>query len=52
MRLPAAKVMAYTYLTPSWVLCWEAALGKPLPPVLILAGIALTVLALVLLLKE
>ena len=23
MRLPAAKVMAYTYLTPTWVIAWE-----------------------------
>ena len=22
MRLPSAKVMAYTYLTPSWVILW------------------------------
>ncbi|WP_113911160.1 DMT family transporter [Roseovarius dicentrarchi] len=52
LRLPSAKVMAYTYLTPSWVLCWQAALGAPMPPVMILLGVALTVLALVLLLKD
>ena len=51
LRLPSAKVMAYTYLTPSWVICWEIALGRPLPPPLILGGVALTVLALILLLK-
>ena len=52
MRLPSSKVMAYTYLTPSWVLLWELALGQPLPPVMVLAGIGLTVAALALLLKE
>ncbi len=52
MRLPSAKVMAYTYLTPSWVLIWEAALGAPPPPGWILAGVALTALALLLLLRD
>ncbi len=52
LRLPSAKVMAYTYLTPSWVILWEMALGRPLPPVLILVGVALTVIALGLLLKD
>ena len=52
LRLPAAKVMAYTYLVPSWVSLWEIALGAGLPPPGIVAGIALTVLALLLLLKE
>lgn len=52
MRLPSAKVMAYTYLTPSWVILWEIALGRPAPPMVVLGGIALTILALVLLLKE
>jgi drug/metabolite transporter (DMT)-like permease len=52
MRLPSSKVMAYTYLTPSWVLLWELALGQPVPPVLVLAGVALTIAALALLLKE
>ena len=52
MQLPSSKVMAYTYLTPSGVLIWELALGQPMPPVAVLAGIALTFLALGLLLKE
>lgn len=52
LRLPSAKVMAYTYLTPSWVLCWQAALGHALPPMLILVGVGLTILALLLLLKN
>lgn len=52
MRLPSSKVMAYTYLTPSWVLIWELALGQPMPPVMVLGGIGLTFLALGLLLRE
>jgi len=52
MRIPSAKVMAYTYLTPSWVILWEAAQGRPLPPALVLVGVFLTVLALGLLLKD
>jgi drug/metabolite transporter (DMT)-like permease len=52
MRLPSSKVMAYTYLTPSWVLVWELALGQPIPPVLVLAGVALSFGAVALLLKE
>ena len=32
LRLPAAKVMAYTYLTPAWVILWEGALGHGWPP--------------------
>ncbi|PTW46107.1 DMT family transporter [Rhodovulum kholense] len=52
LRLPAAKVMAYTYLTPSWVILWEIALGHGAPRALVLGGVALTVLALGLLLKE
>lgn len=52
MRLPSARVMAYTYLTPVWVILWEIALGQGAPPALILPGIALTIAALVLLLKD
>ncbi|WP_082224121.1 DMT family transporter [Pseudorhodobacter wandonensis] len=52
LRLPSAKVMAYTYLTPSWVILWEIALGRGVPPVGVLAGIAMTILALYLLLEE
>lgn len=51
-RLPGAKVMAYTYLVPSWVIGWEIALGGSAPPMLVLGGIALTIVALVLLLKD
>ncbi|PIE16638.1 MAG: EamA family transporter [Rhodobacterales bacterium] len=52
LRLPAAKVMAYTYLTPSWVMLWEAALGNGLPSVSVFFGVALTALALFILLKN
>jgi hypothetical protein len=44
-------VMAYTYLTPSWVILWQIALGRPAPAWLILVGVALSVTALVLLLE-
>ena len=52
LRLPASKVMAYTYLVPSWVILWELALGHPAPPGRVLVGVALTVVALALLLKD
>ncbi|MEM1064791.1 MAG: DMT family transporter [Pseudomonadota bacterium] len=51
LRLPSAKVMAYTYLTPSFVILWEGALGRAAPPMLVLIGIALTVVALLILLR-
>lgn len=52
MRLPSAKVMAYTYLTPSWAIAWELALGGSPPAPLVMAGLVLTVTALLLLLRE
>lgn len=52
LRLPSAKVMAYTYLTPTWVIGWEIVLGHGVPGGLILVGIALTMTALWLLLKD
>lgn len=52
LRLPAAKVMAYTYLVPAWVILWEIALHRAYPPALVLGGVALTGLALWLLLKD
>lgn len=52
VRLAAAKVMAYTYLVPSWVIIWEIALGHGTPPALVFGGIGLTILALYLLLKH
>jgi len=52
MRLPSAKVMAYTYLTPTWVIVWEMALGHGVPTGMMLVGVALTVVALVMLLEQ
>ena len=52
MRLPAAKVMAYTYLVPCWVILWEMALGHSAPPAKVLAGVVLILAALGLLLKN
>ncbi len=52
LRLPSAKVMAYTYLTPSWVIVWQLALGGPVPPALVLLGVGLTIVALYLLLRD
>lgn len=52
LRLPSAKVMAYTYLVPSWVILWELALGRSAPPPLIFVGVLLTIVALLMLLRE
>lgn len=52
LRLPAAKVMAYTYLTPSWVILWEIALGRTPPPAIVLPGVALTIVALLILVRD
>lgn len=52
LRLPSAKVMAYTYLTPSWVILWEIALGHGAPAGLILPGVVLTVVALWMLVRD
>jgi drug/metabolite transporter (DMT)-like permease len=52
LRLPSAKVMAYGYLVPSFVILWEGLLGHGwvAPPVWI--GVLATVAALLILLKE
>ncbi|GLT08968.1 DMT family transporter [Sulfitobacter sp. G21635-S1] len=52
LRLPSAKVMAYTYLTPTWVIVWEIFLGNGVPSVFVLGGVGLTILALLLLLRD
>ena len=52
LRLPSAQVMAYTYLVPGWVILWEIALHGAVPPGLVLAGVAMTAVALWMLLKE
>ncbi len=51
LQLPAAKVMAYTYLTPSWVILWQFCLTGAVPPVFLLGGVLLTCVALTLLLR-
>jgi drug/metabolite transporter (DMT)-like permease len=52
LRLPSAKVMAYTYIVPSFVILWQLALGQGVPGVMVLPGVALTALSLLLLLKD
>ncbi|MDK8872674.1 DMT family transporter [Paracoccus sp. SSJ] len=52
MRLPSSKVMAYTYLTPAWVIGLEAALTHGMPPLAVLPGVLATIAALLLLLKD
>ena len=52
LRLPAAKVMAYTYLVPAWVIGWEIALHGTIPPAAALIGVGLTLVALALLLRD
>ena len=52
LKLPASKVMAYTYLVPSWVILWEIALGQAAPAGLVLVGVGLTVLALAILVRD
>ena len=52
MRLPSSKVMAYTFLTPSFVILWETALGNGLPEPKVVVGVLLTALALVMLLRR
>ncbi len=51
LRLPSAKVMAYTYLVPAFVIVWDMALGREAPPARVLVGVAMTALALALLVK-
>ena len=52
LNLPSSKVMAYTYLTPSWVILWQIALGFGAPPLKVAVGVLLTAVALLILLKE
>jgi drug/metabolite transporter (DMT)-like permease len=46
MRLPAAKVLAYTYLTPSIIILYEGLLGHGWASPAVLAGAAVTIVAL------
>ncbi len=52
LRLPAAKVLAYTYLTPTWVILWEFAFGNGVPRPMMILGVGATIVALVMLLKD
>jgi len=52
LRLPSSKVMAYSYLTPVGVILWEAAFGNGLPAPWVFLGVAATIVALGVLLKE
>jgi drug/metabolite transporter (DMT)-like permease len=52
LYLPAAKVMAYTYLVPTFVIGWQLVMGQGAPQAAVLPGIGLTILALVMLLKN
>ena len=49
LRLPAPKVIAYGYLTPAFVILFEALAGHGWPTLTIVAGAAVTVLGLVVL---
>ncbi|NQY61117.1 DMT family transporter [Cognatishimia sp.] len=52
LNLPSAKVMAYTYLVPSWVILWEIGLGNGAPKLLVAVGVLMTCGALLLLLRQ
>ncbi len=52
LRLPAGKVMAYGYLVPSFVALWEGIFAGTWAPPAVWAGIAVTIAAMLLLLKE
>lgn len=50
LHLKAAKVMAYTYLVPAWVILWEVLLGGPMVSGTVMAGMGAVVAALLMLL--
>ena len=52
MNLLSSKVMAYTYLTPSWVVLLELVLTGDAPNVAILGGVLVTVLSVLILLRD
>ncbi len=52
LRLPAAKVMAYGYLVPVFVIIWEGLLGHGWVQPVVWLGAAATVSAMLILLKE
>ena len=47
MRLPAAKVMAYTYLSPCFIIVYEGLLGHGWPTATVVAGALVIVLGLI-----
>ena len=49
MRLPASKVLAYTYLTPCYIILFEGLLGHGWAGPSVAAGALVTVLGLVVL---
>lgn len=51
LRLPSARVIAYSYLTPSWVILWEIALGHGAPPLRVAAGVGISLVSVGLLLR-
>ncbi|WP_337957541.1 DMT family transporter [Lentibacter algarum] len=52
LRLPSVKVMAHTYLIPSWVIVWQLVLGRGAPLATEMIGVVMTVIALGVLLKS
>lgn len=52
LRLPSAKVMAYGYLLPSFVILWEGLVGHGWVAGPVLLGVGLTIGALVILLRD
>lgn len=52
LRLPSAKVMAYGYLVPSFVIVWEGVLGHGWVAMPVWLGVAATVAALLILLRD
>lgn len=52
LRLPSAKVMAYTYLTPAWVVIIDGLMGKDLPSGYVLFGFIAIAIALLMLFKD
>lgn len=52
LRLPSAKVMAYSYLVPSFVILWEGLLGHGWVTGVVSVGVGLTIAALMILLKD
>ncbi len=51
-RLTAAKTMAYVYLVPCYVVLWEGLSGHGWPALVVMPGIAATVIALMMLLRD